>query len=147
MVINRYKAITGLSILLRTKSLLRKWKRFKFEWLAWKKSYDGNYMPRHKSNEAELNLFLSTDEASSTGWHLVTGLFTAMDKPGYNCTHLRNDNSGKFRESSFPHIYLLKYLHPHRLFTMRNLWMYFRGISVAYNKLPSREWLHGFWLC
>lgn len=32
-----------------------------------KKSYNGNYMPRHKSNEAELNLFLSTDETSSTG--------------------------------------------------------------------------------
>lgn len=32
-----------------------------------KKSYYGNYMPHIKSNEAELNLFLSTEETSPTG--------------------------------------------------------------------------------
>ena len=40
-------------------------------------------MPQSKSNEAELKLFLSTNETSSTGWHLVTSIFTAADKPGY----------------------------------------------------------------
>ena len=45
--------------------------------------YNWDYMPQSKSNEAELKLFLSTNETSSTGWHLVTSKFTAADKPGY----------------------------------------------------------------
>lgn len=40
-------------------------------------------MPQNKSDEAELNLFLSTDETLAAGGHWVTGMFTAIDKPGY----------------------------------------------------------------
>lgn len=58
--------------------------------------YNWNYMPQNKSSEAELNLFLSAGETLQTGWHLVTGMFTAIDKPGYNCLYLRNDKPWKF---------------------------------------------------
>ena len=119
-----------MSGFVRTKSLLRKWK-IQVWAVGMEMCYCWNYMPHNKSNEAELNLFLSTEETAPTGWHLVTGMFM----PSTSLVQLHSFKKWQLRKiqekSSFPHIYLLKYLQADRLFIIRNVRMYFRGVSVA----------------
>lgn len=133
--------MTRLPIFFRTKSFFRKWK-IQVWAIGMKMCYNWNNIPHDKSNEAELNLFWSTDETSPTGWHLVTSMFTAIDKPGYNCIYLRNDNSGEFRKIVIFQIFIYW-----SIFNLINSLLSEVGgftpgdVSVVYTKLLPRDYM------
>lgn len=140
MIISRYDTITGMSIFWRTKSFLRKWKRFKFEQLVWK--YVTTEIICLKTRAMRQNWICSYLLTRHHQQGDIYSLACALHRQVWIQVHsFKKWQLWEIQQnSSFYHVYLLKDLHPDRLFSIINRETHFREVSIVDPKLLPREW-------